>query len=559
MSHRTINLGFIAGIFGTCALGCAHEVESPKLTLQSVGPDLLCNAQRLSPETSLLLSGGGFAPMPSNVLAEPPILQLPSVRLTRSADLTGAAASDAPVAFSGDPAGEHAAELSWGSRGAMSLRISEPDAASGTAGIELSAGLYDVQVTNPDGKALQALPRSLAVIDPPKISALAVDDSSVRAPVAVCADQRSRTLSISGSNFLTLDGAPPQVALSGKAATTVAGTSCHDVPGTFAGAQLALCDGLKLTLGQGEFPAGTHDLVVTSAEPASCQSSESQQVVIVPPPLVSRVVPAAICLDQNDQLMTVEGGSFAVVGGSVRPTITVIDAAGTASTFQPDSITGCAAPERTGSNFGLQLCDNLTFTLPSKRFEPGTYSLRVTNPDPVGCSSTADVDFTIHPPPRVDGVSPGTVCSGGSVLVASGSDFVEGATAQLSCSGGSTLNASLTSINAGGNQLSMTFGPGVEPGETCNLLVQNPDGCQDRPVPHQVVVGTEGPVLFNADPNVAYNDINTKVNLFVTALQPPFTVTMWASGTVNATPIQLTAAGYRARGHGAGLLRPRGQ
>jgi hypothetical protein len=71
--------------------------------------------------------------------------------------------------------------------------------------------------------------------------------------------------------------------------------------------------------------------------------------------------------------------------------------------------------------------------------------------------------------------------------------------------------------------------------------VQNPDGCQDRPVPHQVVVGTEGPVLFNADPNVAYNDINTKVNLFVTALQPPFTVAMWPTGSVSATPIQLTA------------------
>jgi hypothetical protein len=88
----------------------------------------------------------------------------------------------------------------------------------------------------------------------------------------------------------------------------------------------------------------------------------------------------------------------------------------------------------------------------------------------------------------------------------------------------------------------MTFGPGVDPGDTCTVTVQNPDGCQDRPLPHQTVVGTDGPVLFNADPSVAYNDINTKVNLFVTALQPPFTVTMWPSGSTNATPITLTAA-----------------
>ena len=132
MSHRTLNLGLIAGVFGSfAAFGCAHEVESPQLTLQSVGPDLLCNAQRTSPEVSLLVSGSGFAPMPSNVLAEPAILQLPGVSLTRSADLTGAAASDAPVAFSGDPAGEHSGELSWQSRDQMSLRISEPDATAG--------------------------------------------------------------------------------------------------------------------------------------------------------------------------------------------------------------------------------------------------------------------------------------------------------------------------------------------------------------------------------------------------------------------------------------------
>jgi hypothetical protein len=133
------------------------------------------------------------------------------------------------------------------------------------------------------------------------------------------------------------------------------------------------------------------------------------------------------------------------------------------------------------------------------------------------------------------------VCSGGSVLVASGADFLPGASAQLSCGSGNNVAALFTAVNGAGNQLSMTFGPGVEPGQSCDLIVQNADGCQDRPLPHQVIVGTEGPVLFNADPNVAYNDINTKVNLFVTALQPPFTVTMWPTGNLSATPITLTA------------------
>lgn len=540
MFDKPINLGIIAGLFGSCALGCAHEVESPDLALQGMGPDLLCNSQRLNAETSLLVSGSGFAPMPSNVLAEPSVLELPSVELMRTADLAGGTASGAAVLFSGAPTGERAAELAWQSRGQLSLSITEPDGAG--AGLLLDAGLYDVQVTNPDGKTRQLMPRALAVVDPPSITAVEVSDTSVRAPSAVCADEQSRSVTLTGSNFLTIDGAPPEIALGGQAATTVASSDCNDVPGTFAGGQLSLCDTLTLTLGAGEFPPGTHDIVVTSAEPAACRSGEPEQLVVVAAPLVTRVVPAAICLDQNDQLLTVEGGSLAVVGGTSRPTVTVIDASGAESTLTPDALTGCESPPGTDASFGLELCSGFTLTLPSDHFTPGTYSLRVTNPEPVGCSSTTPLDFTINPPPRVDGVSPGTVCSGGSLLVASGAGFLEGAGATLSCSGGQkTLAALQASVGAAGSQLSMTFGPGVDAGESCELIVQNADGCQDRPLPHQTVVGTEGPVLFNADPNVAYNEINTRVNLFVTALEPPFTVTMWPSGSPGA-PIELAAA-----------------
>jgi hypothetical protein len=541
MSHRFVNLGLMAGIFGSGALACGHAVESPKLTVQSVGPDLVCNAQRLQSELSVALSGTNFTPMPSNVLAEPAALQLPTVGVTRTGELTGDAASDAPVIFSGDPAGDHAGHLSWQSGQQMSLRITEPS--GDDPGIELPAGLYDVQVTNPDGKTLEQMPRSLAVVDPPTISGIQVSDSSATSPLAVCTDQQSRQLTVSGRSFLSIDGVPPRLTLGGQAAKTLAMSSCQSVPGTYAGGQVQLCSSLGLTLGQGEFPPGTHSVVVTSNDPASCASSEPEQIVVVPAPLVSRVVPAAICLDQSDQAMSVEGGSFAVIGNNAaQPTVTVIDADGTASTFQPDSVDGCAAPDGTDASFGLQLCNHLVFTLPSGRFDPGTYSLRVTNPDPVGCTSTAEVDFNVNAPPRVQSVQPGSVCSGGSVVVAQGTGLVSGATAHLACAGGTGLDALLTSASADGTQLSMTFGPGVQAGQSCQVVVQNPDGCQDRPLPHQVVVGTEGPVLFNADPNVTYDAIDTKVNLFVTALQPPFTVTMWPSGSAGAAPITLAAA-----------------
>lgn len=541
MLQRGINLGLLAGVFGG-TLACSHEVQSPKLDVTAVQPNLLCNAQRVHSETSVLINGSGFAPLPTNVLAEPAVLQLPSVELVRSGDLGGGAASDAPVLFSGDPNGERAGHLSWQSRGQLSLRITEADAATSTPGVELAAGLFDVRVQNPDGSTVRQLDRSLAVIEPPSISELAVADSSVRTPNAVCTDQASRRLALSGTNFLSINGAAPQVTLSGQAAADVATSGCSDIPGTFGGGQAALCDALSVTLHPGELAPGTHALVVTSREPAECQSSEPTQLVVVPPPLVSSVAPAAICIDQNAQLMTVEGGSFAVVAGSVRPTITVADAGGNETTFQPDSVTGCAPPSGADATFGLELCDGLTFTLPTGQFDPGTYSLRVTNPDPIGCSSTTPVDFTINSPPRVASVAPGSVCSGGSRLVAAGEHFTAGATAQLACDGGTVLSSLSTEANTAGTSLSMTFGPGVEPGQSCELIVQNPDGCQDRPLPHQVVVGTEGPVLFNVDPHVVYNDIDTKVTLYVTALSEPFTVSMWPSGGDLSAAIELTAA-----------------
>lgn len=407
------------------AAGCSHEVESPSLSLTDLQPGLVCNAQRLD-DASVVISGSGFTPMPTNVLATPSILILPTVDVAKSSDLFPGLAADAGasvaqaepmsgfsshVSFSGDPKGALAGDLSWQSNDQMTLRVTEEPP------VKLVPGIYDIKVTNPDQKAQGALKEALAV---------------------------------------------------------------------------------------------------------------------VPPPLVTAIVPPAICVDQTDQVVTVQGADLAHLtgggdgdGGDSKPKITVTGPDGATHDFVPDSLEDCTALP---AKFRLELCNSMTFTVKQGELDPGKYTLTVTDPAPLSCTTSAPIDFTVNAPPKVTSVAPHTVCSGGSVLVATGEGFQTGATAELRCGSATPVASASVDVSADGTTATITFGPGAVPGVDCDVVVINPDTCEDRPLPHQVVTGTDGPILFNVDPDVAYNGINTKVLLYVTALSPPPTVKMWPSG-----------------------------
>lgn len=405
LDKRLFAIGFVAAL---SAGACSHEVESPKVSLSQVEPNLVCNDNRVDPVAPVRISGLGFDPMPTNVLSKPPRLVLPTVELGRTQDLMGEEQNDPATVFSGYPNDPLAGNVTWSSAEQLTIRVTEEPA------VDLEPGLYDVTVTNPD--------------------------------------KRSETIS----------------------------------------------DGL----------------------------------VVVPPPLVSEIIPPAICVDQADQTIQVVGQNFATVDGT-NPMIKVAADGGEERTYEPDTVEGCMAPPGTES-FGLQLCDTMTFTVPQGDLPVGKYTLTVTDPEPLSCFSSEDITLTVNPPPRVDSVAPATVCTGGSILVASGEGFIDGAMGHLECAdSGNTVESTAASVNDDGTEVEITFGAGIKAGETCDVIVQNPDGCEDRPLPHQTVVGTEGPILFNVDPNVAYNGINTKVTLYVTALEPPFTVSMWPDGDMS--------------------------
>ncbi len=520
---RSVALLALAGV----TTACSQQIESPGVTLAGLEPSLVCNAQRLDPTAEVTVRGKGFTPMPSNLLAEPAVLRLPSITLAMTADLAGAASRGTEVEFSGHPDGKLAGNASWDDSRTMRFRVTEEDAASGTPLVSLDPGLYDVTVTNPDGEHRAKLARGLAVVPPPVLT------SVEPVPPVLCTDQSDRVVTLAGQNFLKVGDALPTVGFSPDGGTTEtltpdSASGCAPVPGTFGGVTIELCTTLQVTLPEGRLAPGAYSVVVTSPEPASCHSTEAITVVIVPPPLVTGLVPPAICIDQGDQSVTIEGGTFIRIG-TEEPTVTITASDGTETVVSPDSLDGCEPIDGIDASFDAVRCTSITITVSAGTLAPGDYTVTVTNPDPAGCSSTETITLTVNAPPRVDAVVPATVCAGGSVIVIDGAGFLMGATVELRCPSG-TLSSASTMASTDGTQLTATFGPGIEPGESCDVVVTNADGCEDRPLPHQTVTGTDGPILFYSDPPVVFNGVSTKITLFVTAVLPPFEVKIVPTG-----------------------------
>ncbi len=523
-----ISLGFVA---------CSHQVDSPAPSVSSIEPSLVCNAQRVSPDAIVTLNGDGFTPMSRNVLAEPSVLVLPSVTITKTQDLSGGAATGTEIEFSGEPEEKFANNLTWESQQLMTFRVSEEPP------IALDAGLYDITVMNPDGLRETTTAQGLAVVDPPRI------DDVAPVPQALCTEQSDRQLVITGENLLVVAGAKPTVSLIAGdttidlAASAITMDGCTTIPGEFAGGTVELCTSITATLAAGVVPAGTYSLTVTSPEPASCASAEAPSVVIVDPPLATNVLPPTICVEQSDTTITIEGGNFARIttgdNAGDEPVVAITAVDGTRLEFAPDSLAGCVPPTDLDATFGLELCDSLTFTVSQDALLVGNYEIEVTNPDPVSCVSVDTMNITVSPPPTVESIAPATVCSGGSVVTVTGTGFLANAGAELRCPNSSVVTATGVDVISS-TEADVTFGPGINVGETCDLVIINADTCEDT-APHQTVVGTDGPILFNVDPHVAFNGINTKVQLYVTAVLPPFTVEMW-SGTDQSTSFPLTAA-----------------
>lgn len=376
------------------AVGCSKSIESPELKAStgpgSVEPDLVCTSQTT---TNVVITGSGFAPMPSEVVSGPTQLLLPKIELKPVSSLDPMAPATA-LQIPDDPAKPSESNVHYLSDTKMSFDIDES--------LGLQGGVYDIVATNPDGTHAATWPASLVLIPPPEITELV--------PPAVCDDQTDQTLTLNGRFFLKVDDQLPTVTING-------------------------------------------------------------QVFMI----------------------TEMGGCTAVTANIVEK---------------------------------IEVCGSITITIPVMALGPGEFDVVVINPGTAGCMSTSEIKVKINPPPRVDAVVPQNVCTGGSLLTITGVNFMSGADGvnprvELRAMDQMPIVATAVDMSQPGTELKATFGPGPIAGIAYDVIVINPDGCEDRPLPHKQVNGVEGPILFFVDPPVVSNAINTRVTLFATVINKP--------------------------------------
>jgi len=262
---------------------------------------------------------------------------------------------------------------------------------------------------------------------------------------------------------------------------------------------------------------------VTITNPDGKNAATIQKgLAVLPKPIVSELIPPAICDDQSDQTVTINGRYFLTFDDKA-PSVSVGEGADQKTYAAVVDPMSCAPLDGDFVEKNVAICTTLSFTIPQGDFpvtDPTKVKVVVTNPAPADCASSEVIELTINPPPRVDAVKPATVCEGGSQITITGKGFVDGAKVSLDCMG-TVVDATTVTVSMDGTTIGATFGPGAVANTTCDVIVQNPDGCQDRPLPHKTVNAVTGPILFFVDPPVVYNGINTRITLYSTTITPP--------------------------------------
>ncbi|OGQ87501.1 MAG: hypothetical protein A2289_11315 [Deltaproteobacteria bacterium RIFOXYA12_FULL_58_15] len=263
------------------------------------------------------------------------------------------------------------------------------------------------------------------------------------APAAVCNEQLTTTVALTGRNFSpipinSLTDAPgleiPDVALElilDLDSRTVDGDA-FDLPNR--GAQsyvrwesqklmhidiqpdLTLADGL-------------YTVAVTNPNGESAELEGS--LLAVPPPRLDALVPDLLCADQ-DNVLSLLGSAFVEINAEL-PAVTF----GDDITIAASSIDGCI---NLPGDSGAKACRSLDVdiaagVLTTNSAAYATYDVTVTNPETVACSSSEAVDLTVVPRPTLTSVTPMPVClaQGSIALVIEGTGLltVDGVTPTL--------------------------------------------------------------------------------------------------------------------------------
>jgi len=164
-------------------------------------------------------------------------------------------------------------------------------------------------------------------------------------------------------------------------------------------------------------PPGVYRVEVTNG--SGQETALEKGLTVVHEPVLSAVVPEALCVEQADKTLALSGQGFLTVDGTL-PTVHVGDVDLTAA-----SAAGCF--EIDGPSAVVQLCTELSVVIPAAAVNAGLWSVSLTNPPPAPCSSSEAIDLLVVPPPVVTSATPDLLCldSESALVTISGQGFID--------------------------------------------------------------------------------------------------------------------------------------
>ncbi len=273
-------------------------------------------------------------------------------------------------------------------------------------------GYRRLRIQNPETAACTSEEDIFLRIAPPPVLRRIV-------PPLACVEQEDRTFVIQGDWFLTIDGDLPALTLDGESFDVDGADNCEDLETM--GHDVQRCRELSFTVPQGSLPPGQPEVVVQNPDPAGCEVSNAMALTIVPPPAVMDVEPQLVCVDDEDRVIDVIGNDFLVVDGEV-PAVRI---AGT--NIPLDAITAHECEALAVDRLDVEVCDRLEVTIAQGSVTPGVKDVRVTNPDPAGCSDTGADLLAVLESPEVVSAEPPLLCTDDEArqLVVSGNGFLK--------------------------------------------------------------------------------------------------------------------------------------
>jgi len=283
-------------------------------------------------------------------------------------------------------------------------------------------GTYALVAGAPGGLGCHSLPPS----EPVTLTLVRGTTVSEVHPDLLCGAQGERSMTMSGADFLVVDGALPTVLVDETEYAPTGAGDCTDVTGPGLREHVQQCSTLAFSLPAGELSAGVHAVSVRNPPPADDTSAAAAGLLVIAPPVLDSVESDVVCTAQDERVLALSGAGFVFFDEPASaPTVTFTTDGWTAATL-PAQAVDASCEALSGIAEAARVCTRATVKLDQATLGLGIYQVALTNPDPAGCTSPAPRSLLVVPPPSAVELSPRAICNaatGSSSILVDGEHF----------------------------------------------------------------------------------------------------------------------------------------